>query len=162
MEPRWRLDVGSKARYEQKIDRHGGLHGGMTTECWNWVGAQEGNYGHFWLPNDTTVRAHTLAWEIAHEQALPRGRVACHRCDNTRCVNPDHLYDGTKGDNARDTRRNPRRRHPRPVDLLRAMTLQQATNVHVDEMDITYEELIRSHQILFYQEGTERKRNLDI
>ena len=30
------------------------------------------------------------------------GTICCHHCDNVRCVNPDHLYWGTKKDNARD------------------------------------------------------------
>jgi hypothetical protein len=27
---------------------------------------------------------------------------ACHLCNNTKCVNPDHLYEGSPLDNARD------------------------------------------------------------
>jgi hypothetical protein len=30
------------------------------------------------------------------------GAEACHKCNNTHCINPNHLYWGTKSDNMRD------------------------------------------------------------
>lgn len=34
---------------------------------------------------------------------IPEGMMACHKCGNHGCVNPDHLYIGTMKQNARDT-----------------------------------------------------------
>jgi len=34
--------------------------------------------------------------------SIPSGMNACHKCDNTKCINPDHLYIGSSADNSRD------------------------------------------------------------
>lgn len=57
-------------------------------------------YGYVYSGNQK-IYAHRLAWAL-HNGMDPTGLVVRHSCDNTRCVNPDHLSIGTDQDNADD------------------------------------------------------------
>ncbi len=70
--------------------------------CWEWTGGLNAyGYGRVTVAPRTTVFAHRLAWEILRG-SIPAGRCVLHTCDNRRCVNPNHLFLGDRGDNARD------------------------------------------------------------
>lgn len=44
---------------------------------------------------------HRLAYMIAFLED-PHPKCVCHKCDNPKCVNPDHFFIGTKRDNNHD------------------------------------------------------------
>lgn len=69
--------------------------------CWEWqAGRLPTGYGRF-SDKGVEYKAHRFSWALAHG-AIPEGMLICHRCDNPRCVRPDHLFLGTNSDNQRD------------------------------------------------------------
>ena len=47
------------------------------------------------------MKTHRASW-LVHRGPIPEGLCILHRCDNRRCVNPEHLWLGTKTDNMAD------------------------------------------------------------
>jgi hypothetical protein len=72
--------------------------------CWNWTGNKRDGYGQLsvGLTHDNSpVDAHRLSW-ILNFGEIPEGLEVCHHCDNHSCVRPDHLFLGTRKQNAED------------------------------------------------------------
>lgn len=78
-----------------------------TADCWLWTGKKTvAGYGQVCLVvgDDKSIYAHRLSW-IIHNGPIPDDLCVLHNCptgDNPSCVNPDHLFLGTRGDNRRD------------------------------------------------------------
>lgn len=73
---------------------------GMTT-CWHFCGPRtKFGYGRITVRNRMTM-VHRLSYE-AFVGPIPDGMFVLHRCDNRACINPEHLWIGTQGDNMRD------------------------------------------------------------
>jgi hypothetical protein len=70
------------------------------TNCWNWNGTLRDGYGRF-KANKKIMNASRFSFEYYNEKILD-GNVIMHICDNPKCVNPEHLKQGTHKDNAAD------------------------------------------------------------
>jgi HNH endonuclease len=70
--------------------------------CWLWADEMDSRnqYGIFRV-GGIPFGAHRIAFELYKGQ-IPAGLQICHSCDVMACVNPEHLWLGTKEDNALD------------------------------------------------------------
>jgi len=96
----WRLDTKT-------------LKGGPE-DCWLWQGSLGGNgYAHMsyvdlYGRRYHTGNGHVVAWALANGRWPREGMHIMHTCDNSRCVNPAHLEEGTPKQNAQDRPRTGR------------------------------------------------------
>lgn len=73
-----------------------------TETCWFWTGAADSKWGYGSLYHEDRVHlAHRVSWML-FRGPIPEGMDVCHKCDTPPCVNPDHLFIGTRLDNMRD------------------------------------------------------------
>lgn len=84
-------------RFWAKVDKSG--------DCWLWTGGirTKGREprGVFWLAGKRRSAAR-VAYALANNITDLGDLFVCHKCNNSLCVRPDHLYLGTHHDNMQD------------------------------------------------------------
>ena len=69
--------------------------------CWLWTaGGCHLGYGRI-LAKGRVCQAHRVGYEL-YKEPIPQGLCVLHSCDTPSCVNPDHMFLGTRADNALD------------------------------------------------------------
>jgi hypothetical protein len=114
----WKKTSGQ--RFWEKVNRDGPIpeHRPELGPCWIWTGSlQEKGHPQFYA-DGRRVGAHRYSF-LLHGGVLAPGECTLHRCDNPPCVNPAHLFAGTRRDNNHD--RHAKGRDARGDKLARAV-----------------------------------------
>ena len=71
------------------------------SKCWEWQACKNARgYGRIGV-NGKIYYAHRISY-LMFNGPLNADCVICHNCDNTSCVNPNHLKQGSQKDNLQD------------------------------------------------------------
>lgn len=74
---------------------------GNPDECWDWTGSVAAGYGTFNEGCGKLIGAHRYSWKFANGP-IPKNKEICHSCDRKICVNPAHLFPGSRLENVAD------------------------------------------------------------
>lgn len=81
--------------------------------CWEWQAyCEPGGYGRTKVSNEKAQLVHRFVYMQTKNVQLDVKQLVCHKCDNRKCVNPDHLFVGSHKDNMDDCINKNRRTYP--------------------------------------------------
>lgn len=75
-------------------------HVKKTRTCWVWKRHNRNRYPSI-IWNGKLFACHRFSW-IIHNGKIPSDKFVLHRCDNKKCIRPEHLFLGNHSDNMND------------------------------------------------------------
>jgi len=89
-------------RFWAKVNKNGPQARPDLTPCWLWTGAiSSSGYGSVRI-DKKAYSTHVISFFIANGRFPVPPLEVRHQCDVRLCVNPDHLLEGTRKQNAQD------------------------------------------------------------
>lgn len=114
-----------------------------VTGCIEWTaGTFKSGYGSFSIGN-IRKKSHRLSYEW-HYGSIDNSLCVLHACDNRKCVNPDHLFQGTRKDNNLDKTSKGRQTKGCAVNTAK---LDEKAVSEIRESDKTSKELAEIHGV---------------
>lgn len=136
-------------RFWKSVTKDGPMHPTEPSlgQCWNSKFTPSAPYPTLKV-HGVQIRAARFSLELFLGRRLADGLYALHSCDNTRCVNPEHLREGTEQDNHDDrVKRNRSARNQGEKCPTSKLKEEQASDIKFNPQGLTGKQLAAKHNI---------------
>lgn len=113
----------------------------LKKDCWIWQGCKKKTgYGYMTIGSRTdgtrkTITSHRASY-MAFNGEIKNSLWVLHKCDVRECVNPSHLYLGTRKDNVTDMMKRGRSNHAKGERCgMSKLTYIDAINIRLDRIN---------------------------
>lgn len=114
--------------------------------CWEWKSNFNANgYGRFYSDRKRREMAHRVSYRLFIRE-FDDSLWVLHKCDNPKCVNPNHLFLGNRNDNMQDMWN--KNRHPIPKGrTTESMLGEKNSNSKLKKKDVMFIRYLYSRNI---------------